>query len=322
MTDLPADAKRGERPAHTPVQGTAAEAADTGATDTGAIDTRGTGRVAPLGRRPMLALAAASVAALAAPRLARAADALNKAKAAGTLTVASEFHFAPFDFTEGGKQVGLNADLFAEIGKELGVKIVFQDLPWESVLPGLDAGRYDMVGGPATITRARSERYRYTAPIAEATVAFMKRASDKTITRPEDVAGKAVGSGKATSQLQQMQAFVDTLPGKAEVREYVSFSEAYADLAAGRIMAVGNSLPNIAYTAKQRPNVFATVLPTFGTKSYFGFLGRKDEDSKPLLDAIDAAIDKMRGDGRLAAAQTKWFGQSFDVPARVTDPAV
>jgi len=297
MTDLPADAARGERPAH-PAQG---------------VPTR----------RTVLTFAAAAVATtLAAPRLARAADALSKARDAGVLTVASEFHFAPFDFTEAGKQVGLNADLFAEIGKELGLRIAFQDLPWESVLPGLDAGRYDMVGGPATITKARSERYRYTAPVAEATVAFLKRASDSSITKPEDVAGKAVGSGKATSQLAQTQAYVNALPGKTEVREYVSFSEAYADLAAGRIVAVGNSLPNIAYTAKQRPNVFATVLPTFGAKTYFGYLGRKDEASKPLLDAVDAALDKMRGDGRLAAAQTKWFGQSFDVPARVTDPAV
>jgi polar amino acid transport system substrate-binding protein len=30
-------------------------------------------------------------------------------------------------------------------------------------------------------------------------------------------------------------------------------------------------------------------------------------------------IDAMRGDGRLAALQTKWFGQSFEVPARVVE---
>ena len=277
--------------------------------------------VAAIGRRPLALLGAAAALTLAAPRLARAQDALAKAKSAGVLNVASEFHFAPFDFTEGGKQVGLNADTFAEIGKELGVKVEFQDLPWESVLPGLDAGNYDMVAGPATITRARSERYRFTAPVAEATVAFLKRAGEKGITKPEDVAGKAVGSGKATSQLAQTQEFVGKLPGKTEVREYVSFSEAYADLAAGRIVAVGNSLPNIAYTAKQRPNVFAVVLPTFGAKTYFGFPGRKDPEYKTLMDAIDAAILKMKADGRLAAMQKKWFGVAFDTPDSVTDPA-
>ncbi|SHJ17024.1 amino acid ABC transporter substrate-binding protein, PAAT family (TC 3.A.1.3.-) [Roseomonas rosea] len=252
-----------------------------------------------------------------------AANNLEKAKRAGELVIATEMHFAPFDFTEGGKQVGLNAELFAEFGKEIGVKITFQDLPWPAVLPGLEASRYDLVGGPATITRARAERYRFSVPVAEATVALLKRANDSSITKPQDIAGKQLGGATATAQLAQFQAFVATLPGTTPpIREYQSFSEAYADLAAGRVAAVGNSLPNIAYVAKQRPNVFAVVQPPFGTKSYFGYIGRKDADSAPLMDALDAHIVKMRNDGRLAALQTKWFGQAFETPDTVPAPQV
>ena len=252
-----------------------------------------------------------------------AANNLEKAKRAGELVIATEMHFAPFDFTEGGKQAGLNAELFAEFGKEIGVKITFQDLPWPAVLPGLEASRYDLVAGPATITRARAERYRFSVPVAEATVALLKRASDRTISKPEDIAGKQLGGATATAQLAQFQAFVATLPGTTPpIREYQSFSEAYADLAAGRVVAVANSLPNIAYVAKQRPNVFAVVQPPFGTKSYFGYIGRKDADSAPLLDALDATIVKMRNDGRLTALQTKWFGQSFETPDTVPAPQV
>jgi polar amino acid transport system substrate-binding protein len=252
-----------------------------------------------------------------------AANNLDKAKKAGKLVVATELHFAPFHFSEGGKAVGLATDIFEQVGKDLGVAIEFLDLPWESVLPGLEAGRYDMVAGPATITKARVERYRFTAPIAEATVALMKKAGDKSIMKPADIAGKQLGGGRATAQLAQFQAYVATLPGTTPpIREYVSFSEAYADLAAGRIAAVANSFPNLAYTAKTRPSVFELVEPPFGTKSYFGFLARKDADTAPLLDAIDGAIDKMRTGGQLAELQKKWFGVSFDVPARANDPAV
>jgi len=252
-----------------------------------------------------------------------AANNLEKAKKAGELVVATELHFAPFDFTEGGKQTGFNSDVFADIGKDLGVKIRFQDLPWASVLPGLDASRYDLAAGPAIITRARLERYRFTVPIAEATVTLLKRANDRSINKPEDIAGKQLGGATGTAQLAQFKAFVESLPGTTPpIREYQSFSEAYADLAAGRIAAVGNSLPNIAYAAKQRPNVFAVVQPPFGAKAYFSYIGRKDADSAPLIDAIDAAIVKMRQDGRLAALQTKWFGQTFDTPGSVPVPAV
>lgn len=252
---------------------------------------------------------------------AHAEDALSKIKAAGTLKVGTETAFAPFDFIDAGDHVGLNVDLFAEIGKELGVKIEWVALPWDGVLPALEAGKFDMVAGPATITKARMERYRFTAPIAEATVAILKKASDKTITKPEDLAGKAVGVGKATSQMAQLQEFSATLPKKIDVHEYVSFNDAYADMAAGRVVAVANSLPNIAFVAKQRNGAFEVVLPPFGKKSYFGFIGTKDADHASLMDAVDAALIKMKGDGRMAKLQEKWFGTKFDTPDSVKDPA-
>ena len=249
-------------------------------------------------------------------------DMLAKVKAAGVLKVGTETEFAPFDFIDGGAHVGLNVDLFDELGKELGVKIEWVTLPWDGVLPGLEAGKFDMVAGPATITKARMEHYRFSPPVAEATVALMKRKGDATVMKPEDISGKAVGAGKATSQLAQLKAFGDKLPGKITAKEYVGFNEAYADLAAGRIVAVGNSLPNIAFVAKQKADTFEVVLPTFGVKTYFGFLGRKDADYKSLNEAVDAAMLKMKGDGRMATLQKKWFGQTFDTPDAVPEPNI
>jgi polar amino acid transport system substrate-binding protein len=247
-------------------------------------------------------------------------DVLAKVKASGIMKVGTETEFAPFDYIDAGAHVGLNVDLFQEIGKELGVKIEWVTLPWDGVLPGLEAGKFDMVAGPATITKARMEHYRFTPPIAEATVALMKRKGDTSIMKPEDIGGKIVGAGKATSQLTQLKAFGDTLPGKVDAREYVGFNEAYADLAAGRIVAVGNSLPNIAFVAKQRSDTFEVVLPTFGTKTYFGFMGRKDADYASLMDAVQSAMLKIKADGRLATIEKKWFGTTFETPDSVPTP--
>jgi polar amino acid transport system substrate-binding protein len=249
-----------------------------------------------------------------------ASDDLAKVKAAGVLKVGTETEFAPFDYIDAGAHVGLNVDLFAEIAKELGVKIEWVTLPWDGVLPGLEAGKFDMVAGPATITKARMEHYRFSPPIAEATVALLKRKGDTSVMKPEDIGGKVVGAGKATAQLAQLKAYGDSLPGKVDAREYVGFNEAYADLAAGRIVAVGNSLPNIAFVAKQRSDTFEVVLPTFGTKSYFGYMGRKDPDYASLMDAVQAAMLKIKADGRMATIQKKWFGTTFDTPDTVPTP--
>jgi polar amino acid transport system substrate-binding protein len=247
-------------------------------------------------------------------------DQLAKVKAAGELIVGTEMQFAPFDFLENGQQQGFNKDFFAELSKDLGVKVRSIDLPWPSVLPGLEAGKFDIVSGPVTITKARMERYQFMLPIADGTVALLKRAKDTSIKTNADIAGKVVGGAKSTAQLDQLKEYIAKLPGKAEVREYIDNNQAYADLAAGRIVAVANSLPNIAYVAKQRPDTFAVVQPPFGTKVYFGFLGRKDADSKTLLDAINQDIVKMHNDGRLAKLQTKWFGAPMDVPSTMPVP--
>ena len=252
---------------------------------------------------------------------AHAQDTLTRVKQAGVLKIGTETAFAPFDFIKDGDHVGLNVDLFKDIGKEMGVKIEWIALPWEGVLPGLEAGKFDMVGGPATITKARMERYRFSTPVADASIALLKRKGDKSIMKPADIAGKAVGGGKSSAQLAQLKAFAESL-GKADVREYPGNNEAYADLAAGRISAVGNSIANIAYVAQQRPDTFEVVMPPFGAKSYFGYIGRKDADSAKLMDAVDAAILKMKKDGRLATLQKKWFGQAFETPDTVTDPGV
>ena len=68
---------------------------------------------------------------------AHAADTLAAVKAAGTMKVGTETAFAPFDFIDAGEHIGLNVDLFNEIGKELGVKIEWVTLPWDGVFPAL-----------------------------------------------------------------------------------------------------------------------------------------------------------------------------------------
>jgi len=253
---------------------------------------------------------------------AQAPDALARVKAAGVLKVGEETAFAPFAFIKDGEHIGFNVDLYGEIAKELGVKIEWVLLPWEGVLPGLEVGKFDVVGGPAIITRARLERYRFTTPLVESTVALLKRKQDSSINKPEDIAGKTVGGARTSSQLAQLKAFGETLPKSITIREYPGNNEAYADLANGRIAAMANSLPNISYVAQQRPGVFSVVMPPFGVKTYFGYPSRRDADSTSLYNAINAIILKMKADGRLGALQQKWLGMTFDTPDSITEPNV
>ncbi|MEJ1978259.1 MAG: transporter substrate-binding domain-containing protein [Acetobacteraceae bacterium] len=117
-------------------------------------------------------------------------------------------------------------------------------LPWVSVLPGLEARKYDMVVAGTTMSKARLDRYYMTIPIGDASVALVKRADDKSIVKPQDIAGKVVGGTKGSMQLQTLVDFGKTLPKDFEdVKIYIGSTNLYADVAAGRIRRLRGPCP-------------------------------------------------------------------------------
>jgi len=140
------------------------------------------------------------------------ADVLDTIKQRGQITVATEARFAPFESVENGKIVGFGSDMLAEIMTKLpGVRVEQLDLPWQDILPGLAAGKFDFVATSVTMTKERAERYAFTVPFAEATVALVVRKGG-AVAKPEDIAGKVVGSQAGSGQLQALRDY-DAHPG-------------------------------------------------------------------------------------------------------------
>ena len=271
-------------------------------------------------RRDAVRLGLSAAGAIAGLGSAARADTLADVKAKGLLVTATEMQFPPFDISDNGVYKGIDRELVDLVGAKLGVKVKYLDLPWTSVLPGLEAKKFDLVIAPVTITKERMKRYAFSVPIADATAALMKRADDASVTKPDDLAGKKVGGQKGTSQLAQFKAFAAKLPKPVDVKEYVDNNQAYADLAAGRIDAAINSLPNLAYAAAQRPKTFAVVSPPFGQPTYFSWVCRLED--KTLMDAINAAIIAVEADGGMATIQKKWFGATVELPKTVPAPTL
>ena len=200
-----------------------------------------------------------------------------------------------------------------------GVALNRLDVPWQGILPGLAAGRFDYVVTSVTVTRERYERYALSLPIADATMALVKRKGDDSIRAPEDIAGHAVGSQAGSAQLQTLQAFAEGLSrageGVEDIRTYVDFNEAFADLAAGRISAVSQSVPNLLELVRTRPDTFEMVLPAFGPKAYFSWAGRRDAESAALVAFMDEQLAALNRSGVLTALQEKWFGGPMDLPS-------
>ena len=69
----------------------------------------------------------------------------EKIKRTGKVTVGTEAAFPPFEFVEDGKIVGYGKDILDYIIADLGVELNQLDLPWQGILPGVLAGKFDFV---------------------------------------------------------------------------------------------------------------------------------------------------------------------------------
>ena len=254
------------------------------------------------------------------PGTALAADLLTDIKGKKEIVVGTEAQFAPFEFVQDGKIVGYGPDLMNLILADMpGVKVKQLDLPFQGILPGLAAMRFDFVITSVTMTRERVDKFAFTLPIADATVSLVKRRADNAVAKPEDLNGKVVGSQAGSAQMKALQEFdakqkAGGRPGLKDMREYTSFDEAYADLAAGRLDAVAQSLSSLATLAKTRGDVYAVLPQPIGPKTYFGWVGRKDADSAPLVKFFNDGIIKAAKSGKLKELQMKWFGFPMDTP--------
>jgi polar amino acid transport system substrate-binding protein len=269
-------------------------------------------------RTAIALLAGAAVVGLLAPD--SRAGLLDDIKKRKEIVIATEAGYAPFEYVEGGKIVGYHADLLALVMKDLtdqGVKINQLDLPFASLLAGLQAKKYDMIATALFGTEERAKRFAFTVPTAFGTTGIVTRADNAAITKPDDLDGKTVGAPQATKYLDQMKALSEEFKKKGgkgikEIKEYASgFTEIYADIENGRIDAAPNGMPNLAVLMKQQPGKYK-LAGQVGDPTYFAWATRKEDQD--LLEYLNSQMLKLKKAGTFGELQKKWFGFTMDLP--------
>ena len=241
---------------------------------------------------------------------------LEKIKRTGAVTVGTEAAFPPFEYIEDGKIVGYGKDILDYIIADLKVELNQLDLPWQGILPGVLAGKFDFVATSVSVRPERAMKYAFTVPIAEGTTWTMKRAGDESIKSVDDLEGKVIGTQLASASESASKEFEEVLKGKGmggykELKLFTAFPETYLALGNGEIDVVVQSLPNLAVVVKEHPGVFELVGP-IGNLSYMGWVTRPEDTD--LRDYISAKILEMRDSGKLYSLQDKWFGFRMEIP--------
>lgn len=255
---------------------------------------------------------------------------LDQIKENGKLTVATEAAYEPFEYLDGDNIVGYNADLFELICKDLDVELDYIDLPFQGILAGLEAKKYDVVGATLGVTAERASKYTMTYPIQNGTTVFVKRKGDDSIKSIEDMSGKKVGTQTSCYNEDDTKKFNEKLQsegkeGYSELLTYDSFPEAFSELKNGKIDLVAQNYASCASVVMKNPDDYEIVCDGSGNAEYVGtdtwvsWAVRK-EDSE-LSDFINSEIHKFKEDGTLDELQKKWFGEATELPESDYIPA-
>lgn len=263
----------------------------------------------------LLAISAASIilsTTLGITSMANAAS-LAEIKSRGTLNVATEDSYYPFEFIKDGESDGFHKDVIAELRKYAQFKVNQDIMPWTGLLAGVTSGKYDAAITGAGVTEERLGAFDFVAPVAPEVSYYIKRADDDRIKNISSLSGMTVGvqaGGAQLARLTQLDAKLKASGGAiGKIVQYQSYPEAYADLANHRLDYVVNSIVPANMLVKERPKVFAVGEAT-SSMGYIAWPVAKG--NKELLDYLSGFVNHLRETGKLAELQKKWLGQSFD----------
>ena len=211
------------------------------------------------------------------------------------------------DTKNGNAIVGVDPDLGAAIGKELGIKVTFVNADFNGIVAGVASGRYDMAMSAMTDNPLREKTVDFVDYYSAGT-SFMIKKGGKTINTLADLCGLKVAVEKGTTQLDDATAQIKKCGSKPDtVLPFDKQSDANLALSSGRAEVVMADSPVNAYAALQSKGAFVIVGTIYGTAPYGIALPKK---SSALRDAVAGALTKMIADGSYKAILTKWGVQA------------
>ena len=115
-----------------------------------------------------------------------------------TLVMATNAEFPPYEYHEGNEVVGIDAEIAKAIADKLGMELKIEDVSFDSIIPGVQAKKYDMGMAGMTVTDERLKSVNFSDPYAKGVQSIIvKEGSD--IKSADDLKGKKIGVQTSTT---------------------------------------------------------------------------------------------------------------------------
>lgn len=244
----------------------------------------------------------------------------NKAE----IVVAADASYAPNEFFADDNKtvIGLDIDLANALGQVLGKPVKIENAPFDAILPGLQAGKYDIGMSSFTDTKEREQTFDFVTYFTAGTALMVKKGNPGGIT-VDTLCGKKVAVQKGTTQADEdlpARSKTCTDTGQPAIESLIFPDQGGANLAlqSSRAEAVLADSPVISYQIKQTGGQFEQSGPTYGTAPYGIATAKGNGYAQPLL----AALKAVQAQGVYTKVLEAWGAQSGALTEPVINGAV
>ena len=214
------------------------------------------------------------------------------------LTMATNAEFPPYEYVEGDKIVGIDAEIAGLIAEKLGMELEIVDVAFDSIIPGVQSGKYDMGMAGLTVNDERLEKVNFSTSYATGIQAvIVKEGSD--IKSIDDLSGKKIGV--QTSTTGDIYATGDY--GEDAITRYDNGAVAVQALLADKVdCVIIDNEPAKSYVAA---NEGLKVLDTEYTVEDYAICFAKENTE--LQEKVNGALEELIKDGSVKEVIEKYI---------------
>ena len=232
----------------------------------------------------------------------------------GTITVAAAVYApAVMEPSGGGEVTGWDIEITRQAAALLGLKVDFKIIPFDGVIPGLQAGRFDAATGEINVTPERTKVVTFvTNHISKDEFVVKSDSAKVSFDKPGDVCGLKIGASLGSSEAATAQSMADACKSSGGdptiVETFQTQAQVNLALSQSRIDASLASGSQAAYTVEKTNGQFKLAKLGFGPEIQTGLALANNADAAQLAKAFQAATDKLIKDGDLNAILGKLNG--------------
>ena len=218
------------------------------------------------------------------------------------LKMATNAYFAPYEFYDGQKIVGIDAEIAEAIANKLGMELVIEDMAFDSILTAVQNGSVDFGMAGMTVTEKRLEEVNFSISYAKGVQAIIVK-DGSPITSVDDLYADGA-SYKVGVQLGTTGDIYSTDDfGEELVTRYTTGNEAVSALLKGDVdCVIIDNQPAKAYVAN---NAGTKILETSYADEDYAICVAKENTE--LLEKLDAAIYELIEDGTIKGIVAKYI---------------